>query len=125
GVDKLISQKATITPYKPTGKWGIYDEDGIHIDDYFVLAVKYNLTPQSFGMSADKYYELRNTYVFNDQDSLDPTYPFETDFQIVSEMTAIQSVKLSFKIRNFRAYSTGVPSGGGHTTPSGGGHTTP
>lgn len=77
-------------------------------------------------ITAEQYYELRNTYVFSDQDSLDagpPPHPLEMLFKIVSEMTAIQSVKLSFKIRNFRAYAKGVPSGGGHTTPSGGGAT--
>ena len=74
---------------------------------------------------ANNYHELRNTYVFNGDDSLDASFPFELDFEIVSEMTAINSVKLSFRISQFRAYSKGVPSGGGHTTPSGGGHTTP
>lgn len=74
-------------------------------------------------ITADKYHELRNTYVFSDQDSLDATYPLEMLFEIISEMTAIQNIKLSFRIRNFRAYATGVPAGGGHTTPSGGGHT--
>lgn len=77
------------------------------------------------GIPVDRYKELRNTYVFSDQDSLDASYPFEMDFEIVSEMIEIQSVLLSFRIRNFRAYATGVPAGGGHTTPSGGGHTTP
>ena len=38
-------------------------------------------------------------------------------------MLVINSVKLSFKILNFRAYSTTVPSGGGSTTTSGGGST--
>lgn len=53
GVDKLISRKATIKPFKPTGKWGIYNEDGNHIDDYYVLAIKYTLSPGSFDMSAE------------------------------------------------------------------------
>lgn len=75
-----------------------------------------------------KMHELRNTYVHSDQDSLDPTYPFELDFEIVSEMTEIRHVKLSFRIRNFRAYATGGASGGASTTgvketPSGGGAT--
>lgn len=100
---------------------------------------------------AKHYHELRNTYVFSDQDSLDASKFFEMDFEIVSEMTSIETVKLSFRIRNFRAYAKGVPSGGGatsgftgtpsgggstsgatgsasgggHTTPAGGGHTTP
>ena len=83
---------------------------------------------QTGSITADKYNELRNTYVFNGDDSLDATYPFELDFEIVSEMTAIVSVNLSFRIRKFRAYSTGAASGGGATsgatgTPSGGGAT--
>jgi len=74
---------------------------------------------QTGSITADKYNELRNTYVFNGDDSLDATYPFELDFEIVSEMTAINSVKLSFRIRKFRAYSTGAASGGGSTPTSG------
>ena len=76
-------------------------------------------------ITADKYSELRNTYIYNSEDSLDATYPFEVPFKIVSELLTVQSVKLSFKILKFRAYSTAVPSGGGSTTPSGGGSTTP
>jgi len=82
-------------------------------------------------ITANKYAELRNTYVFNGDDSLDSTHPFELDFEIVSETTSIQSVKLSFRINKFRAYSTAASGGSGATisqqttttTPSGGGHT--
>jgi len=79
-------------------------------------------------ITASKYNELRNTYVFNGDDSLDATFPFELDFEIVSEMTAINSVKLSFRISQFRAYSVagaaaGTPSGGGSTSGAGGGQT--
>ncbi len=78
---------------------------------------------------ANNYQELRNTYVQQGQDSLDGGYPFELDFEIVSEMTSINNIKLSFRIRKFRAYAKGIPSGGGKTsnsvgTPSGGGVTT-
>lgn len=76
-------------------------------------------------ITADKYNELRNTYVYTSDDSLDASFSFEVPFKIVSEMTSIVSIKLSFKIYEFRAYATTVPAGGGHTTPSGGGHTTP
>lgn len=76
-------------------------------------------------ITADKYNQLRNTYAYDSEDCLDATYSFEIPFKIVSEMVAIQSVELSFRIKNFRSYSTGVPSGGGSTTPSGGGSTTP
>lgn len=78
---------------------------------------------QTNSITADKYNELRNTYVQQGQDSLDPTYPFELDFEIVSEMTAIQKILLSFRIRKFRAYSKGAASGGGATSGSGGGQT--
>ncbi|MBA7569286.1 hypothetical protein ES708_11025 [subsurface metagenome] len=75
---------------------------------------------------ANNYQELRNTYVNQDHDSLDSNHPFELDFEIVSEMTAIKNIKLSFRISKFRAYAKGAASGGTPTssyttTPSGGG----
>ena len=88
---------------------------------------------QANSITADKYNELRNTFIFNGDDSLDGSFPFELDFEIVSEMTAIESIKLSFRISEFRSYTKagaaqGTPSGGGATTeskstPSGGGAT--
>ena len=74
-------------------------------------------------ITADKYNQLRNTYTYDSEDSLDATYSFEIPFKIVSEMIAIQSVELSFKIKNFRSYSTGAASGGGSTSGAGGGQT--
>ena len=74
-------------------------------------------------ITANKYNELRNTYVFNGDDSLDASFPFELDFEIVSEMTAINSVKLSFRISQFRAYATAASSGGAVSSASGGGAT--
>jgi len=67
-------------------------------------------------ITATKYNELRNTYVYNADDSLDASYDFIVPFKIVSELLTVQSVKLSFKILNFRAYSTAVASGGGSTS---------
>lgn len=79
-------------------------------------------------ITATKYNELRNTYVYNADDSLDASYNFIVPFKIVSELLTVQSVKLSFKILNFRAYSTAVSSGGSSTSgatgsASGGGAT--
>lgn len=74
-------------------------------------------------ITADKYSELRNSLIFNGEDSLDATYPFEFPFIILSETTAIQSIKLSFKILPFRAYNTGAASGGGQTSSAGGAST--
>lgn len=67
---------------------------------------------------AEQYMELRQTYVYNGDDSLDSSKPFEMPFKIVSEMTAIHSVKLSFRLLPYRAYSTGAASGGGSTPTS-------
>lgn len=55
---------------------------------------------------AESYLELRQTYVYNGDDSLDSSKPLEIPFKIVSEMTALISVKLSFRIMKYRAYST-------------------
>jgi len=75
-------------------------------------------------ITADSYAELRQSYCFTWDDSLDSAYPLEVPFRIVSETLAIVSVKISFKIMPFRAYSTGAASGGGQTSSSGGGQTT-
>ncbi|MBA7668438.1 hypothetical protein ES703_76548 [subsurface metagenome] len=69
---------------------------------------------------AQHYLELRNNYVFNGGDSLDSAKPFEMPFEIVSELNAIISVKLSFRIMPYRAYSTGATAGGGQTSSEGG-----
>jgi hypothetical protein len=63
-------------------------------------------------ITASKYNELRNSLIFNGWDSLDASYPFEVPFLLLSELTAIQSVRLSFKIMPYRAYSTTTLSGG-------------
>jgi len=67
---------------------------------------------------ASQYAELRNTYVYNGDDSLDSSKPLIIPFKIVSEMTAIVSAKLSFRIMPYRAYSTAAASGGGSTPTS-------
>lgn len=76
------------------------------------------------GITSRNLTEFRNTYVINADDSLDATYHLYVPFNIISEMVKIVSVKVSFWILPFRAYSTTVPSGGGQTTVSGGGSTT-
>ncbi|GAG70585.1 unnamed protein product [marine sediment metagenome] len=48
--------------------------------------------------------QYRNTYVINAQDSLDATYPMLVPFNVISEMTKMISVKVSFWILPFRAY---------------------
>jgi len=82
------------------------------------------------GLTSRNLMSFRTNYVFNEADSLDADNPFIMDFEIIDETIKIVSVKVSFKIKYFRAYSkagaaAGTPSGGGSTTPSGGGGTTP
>lgn len=74
-------------------------------------------------ITADKYNQLRNTFVYSGNDSLDASKSYTLPFKIPSEISTIQSVKLSFQISQFRAYATTVPSGGNSTTASGGGST--
>ena len=89
------------------------------------------------GIRSSNVKQLRNIYVINAQDSLDDTYPLYMHFNIISEMTKIVSLKLSFWLLPFRAYATtdteeaaatsgatGSASGGGSTSGSGG-STTP
>ena len=95
------------------------------------LAIKGNAIVDGT-ITADKYAELRNTYVYTGEDSLDSTHSFDLDVKVVSEMTAVDSIKVSFKIKNYRAYSDAALSGGGSTsgasssttTAGGGGSTT-
>jgi phage minor structural protein len=59
-------------------------------------------------------------------DNLDAVHRLVFKVYIPPETLQIHSVKLSFILENFRAYSKGAEAGGGVTlaTPSGGGHTT-
>ena len=80
------------------------------------------------GLTSRNLKSFRNTYVINSQDSLDNSYPLYVHFNIINEMIKIVSVKVSFWILNYRAYSkagvaTGTPSGGGSTSGDGGGQT--
>jgi hypothetical protein len=63
-------------------------------------------------IEASMYKELRQTYVFTGDDSLDANYPFELPFKIATEMIDIVAIKVSFRIMPFRAYATGTPSAG-------------
>ena len=66
---------------------------------------------------------FRNTYVINASDSLDNTYPMYVYFRVLDETVKIVSVKVSYWIHNYRAYSKAAAAGGGQTTSSGGGQT--
>lgn len=53
GVDKLINLRSTLGPIEPRGLVGIYDENGVHIDDYANVACQYSLTPESFDLTME------------------------------------------------------------------------
>jgi len=57
------------------------------------------------GLRSANIKEYRNTYVINAQDSLDASYPMYVHFNIISEMTKIVSIKLSFWLLPYRAYN--------------------
>jgi sulfur carrier protein ThiS len=69
---------------------------------------------------AEQYAELRQTMAWSGEDSCDASHPYTFDFKLPTELTAVVSVKLSFRIRPFRSYSTGAASGGGQTSGLGG-----
>lgn len=71
-------------------------------------------------ITADKYFELRNSLLVTAGDSLDISHPFIIPFPILTEMIIIRSIKLSFQIQPYRAYSTGASAGGQQTTSAGG-----
>ena len=89
------------------------------------------------GITARNMANFRNTYIINVADSLDDSYPLLVRFRVLDETVKIVSVKVSYWIDNFRAFSkgaaeaaadtsggTGSPSGGGHTSGGGGDETT-
>ena len=67
---------------------------------------------------------FRNTYVINASDSLDSSYPMYVYFRVLDETVRIVSVKVSYWIHKYRAYSKAAAAGGGQTTSNGGGQTT-
>lgn len=75
------------------------------------------------GLTSRNLASFRNTYVFNESDSLDATHPFIMDFEVVPETIKIAKVKVSFRIKKFRAYDTAASSGGAVSSASGGGET--
>ena len=106
----------------------IADLEKINLEDFEGI-VKLKLQLQELndtiagGLRSANLAEYRNTYVVNAQDSLDASYPMYTHFNIISEMTKIVSIKLSFWFLPFRAYSTAASSGGAVSSASGGGET--
>ena len=107
-----------------------FDEKEKQIANFILQVIKDDLEG---GLTSRNLASFRNTYVINAQDSLDADYPMYVHFNIINEMIKIVSVKVSFWILNYRAYSkagaaAGTPSGGGATSgatgsASGGGAT--
>jgi len=93
-------------------------KNDLRIAKFQLQAINDNL---SSGLTSRNLASFRNTYVINAQDSLDASYPMYVHFNIINEMIKIVSVKVSFWILNYRAYSkagvaAGTPSGGGATS---------
>ena len=64
---------------------------------------------------------FRNTYVINASDSLDDTHPMYVHFRVLDETVKIVSVKVSYWIDKYRAYSKASASGGSSSPTSAGG----
>lgn len=73
------------------------------------------------GITSRNMASFRNTYVINESDSLDSSYPMYVYFNVLEEVINIVSVKVSFWIHKYRAYSKAATSS--ESTPSGGGAT--
>lgn len=110
-------------------EWDKFQKD-LKITNFKLQEINDNLEG---GLTSRNLASFRNTYVFNESDSLDADYPFEMDFAIIPETIKIVKVEVSFKIKKFRAYSkagvadgaqtstaTGTPSGGGSTSGASG-----
>ena len=101
---------------------GLENLDPEDIDRIKLQLQQINDTIQG-GLRSANFKEYRNTYVINAQDSLDENFPLYVHFNIISEMTKIVSIKLSFWLLNFRAYAKAASSGGAVSSASGGGET--
>lgn len=66
---------------------------------------------------------LLQTWQEGRADNVQSNYPLVLNIYLPPETRSIRRALLRFRRQNFRAYSTGAASGGGHTTPSGGGST--
>lgn len=88
------------------------------------------------GITARNMASFRNTYVINASDSLDATHPMYVYFHVLEETVKIVSIKVSYWIQKYRAYSKAAAADGAQTstadgaqtstsegTPSGGGST--
>jgi len=128
------------TYYYRYATYDAFDEVGLNISAEQVVVMNRIDTPDieagavtadkilAASITADKYNQLRNSQLITFGDSLDATHPFEIVFPISSELepNGIKAVNLSFQILNYRAYSTGVASGGANTpTSNSGGSSTP
>lgn len=58
---------------------------------------------------------------YDDVDNAAPGFPMTFDVFVPNAFIGIESILLTFKLDNFRAYSTGAASGGGATSSAGGG----
>lgn len=67
--------------------------------------------------------QFTQMYPYVAAENADSSNPVVIEIFIPAECSGIQSVKLSFKLKPYRAYSTGAASGGGSTSGSGGGST--
>ena len=93
-----------------SGNWVMAINDGDAIHPAHAMQLIHAGLLLAGTIRAEAYAELRQTMPWNAFDSGDATHPVTLNFKIPSETTDIISAKLSFRIENFRAYSTTVAS---------------
>lgn len=62
-----------------------------------------------------------NIYAISEAENCDSSHYLNMRFFVPNDAVAINSVKLNFKLKDYRAYNTGASSGGGSTQTSSGG----
>ncbi|MDD3092448.1 MAG: hypothetical protein PHG80_12550, partial [Methanoregulaceae archaeon] len=101
------------------GKFAVgYNDGGTFYPSQF-FKFMHGALIQAHTIMAEQYAELRQTMPWTAEASCDASHPFTMDFKLPSELTTVISAKLSFKLRPFRAHSTGAASGGGSSPTSG------
>lgn len=75
------------------------------------------------GITLSKYMQgATNVFEMASYENCDASNPLNLRFRIPDDIVALNKALLSYKILNYRAYETGVASGGGSTSGSGAAH---
>lgn len=119
--DRFLSTDDLNTAIAP-GNWvvAILKDDEVHVCSTPMQLLHAGLILAGT-IRAESYAQLRQTMAWTGEDSLDDIYPYTFNFKLPSETTDLISAKLSFKIKEFRAYAKAAANDAGMTTSTVGG----